>query len=138
MAKQNLRADHVGEHNTAYLKNRAKLFKAGGVCGICGKPIDMTIKDPTDPKAPVVDHIIPISKGGHPSDISNLQLAHRWCNRQKGDKFFTTLGGSSNTPPSSCGGLGSAIGVGAVNAVEDVGNNNLPLHCDWARFRAER
>lgn len=34
-----------------------------------------------------VDHIIPVSKGGHPTDLDNLQLAHRCCNRQKWDKL---------------------------------------------------
>lgn len=31
---------------------------------------------------------IPIAKGGHPSDINNLQLAHWTCNRQKSDKLI--------------------------------------------------
>jgi hypothetical protein len=28
-----------------------------------------------------------VAKGGHPSDISNMQLAHMCCNRQKSDKL---------------------------------------------------
>lgn len=116
MAKVNRRADHVGEHNTAYLKNRDRILKTQTVCGICGKPVDMSIKDPRDPLAPVVDHIIPISKGGHPSDINNLQLAHRWCNRQKADKLIDLRSRFSNTDA-------------------QTRNDNLPLHYDWANYQ---
>ena len=41
--------------------------------------------------SPVIDHIIPVAKGGHPSDISNLQLAHWCCNRQKSDKLYKNV-----------------------------------------------
>lgn len=57
------------------------------VCAICGRPVDKSLKNP-HPLAATVDHIIPIAKGGHPSDISNLQLAHRQCNRAKSDKII--------------------------------------------------
>ncbi|MBR1750834.1 MAG: HNH endonuclease, partial [Ruminococcus sp.] len=56
------------------------------VCGICGKPVDFTLKFP-HPLSRTVDHIIPVAKGGHPSDIANLQLAHLCCNRFKSDKL---------------------------------------------------
>lgn len=56
------------------------------VCGICGKPVDKSLPG-TDPMGPTIDHIIPIAKGGHPADLSNLQLAHRCCNRQKSDSL---------------------------------------------------
>lgn len=36
------------------------------------------------PKAPTIDHILPISKGGQ--DVhANIQLAHFECNWRKGD-----------------------------------------------------
>ena len=116
MAKK-VRADHQGQHNTQYLKNRAKLIKQGGVCGICGKPVDTSIKDQLDPLAPVIDHIIPLALGGHPSDIGNLQLAHRWCNRQKSDKLIDRAN----------------LFQGAEKQVK---NDDLPLHCDWANYKA--
>ena len=80
----NRRQDHVGEHRTAYEKNRKRILETQKVCGICGLPVDRSYKYP-HPLSATVDHIIPIAR--HPSDISNLQLAHRYCNRQKSDKL---------------------------------------------------
>ena len=57
------------------------------ICALCGRPVDMSLKAP-DPMSPTVDHIIPVNKGGHPSDINNLQLAHWICNRMKSDKLI--------------------------------------------------
>ena len=63
-------------------------------CGICGRPVDKTLgkvrqEDGTykwHPMSPVVDEIIPISKGGSPYDRDNCQLAHRICNAHKAAK----------------------------------------------------
>lgn len=47
-----------------------------GICGIC--------KEPCDRSAATMDHIKPIKlKGTHTWD--NVQLAHRACNRRKGN-----------------------------------------------------
>lgn len=56
------------------------------VCALCGKPINAELKTP-DPMSLEVDHIIPISRGGAPYDIDNLQLTHRRCNRLKSNKL---------------------------------------------------
>ena len=82
-----MRPDKKGAHRGAYEKNKRIIFKTQNTCGICGQPVDFSIKTP-HPMSAVVDHIIPVSKGGHPSDIENLQLAHWNCNRQKSDKLF--------------------------------------------------
>lgn len=58
----------------------------GSDCGICGYPVDMTIRrsDPDGLFCPSVDHIFPRALGGsHEPD--NLQLAHLWCNQVKSD-----------------------------------------------------
>lgn len=81
------RIDRRGEHKTQLKKNRQIILATQDICGICGAPVDKTLKAP-DPLSPTIDHIIPIAKGGHPSDLANLQLAHRWCNRQKSDRVF--------------------------------------------------
>lgn len=83
----NVRTDRLPGHRGAYEKNRKIILKTEHVCKICGKEVDLSLKYP-DPLAPCVDHIIPVNKGGHPSDINNLQLAHWICNRQKSDKLF--------------------------------------------------
>ena len=55
------------------------LWEHGNRCAICGKKIrcydDLTL-----------DHIIPIAKGGR-KEISNCQLAHKYCNSHKSDKM---------------------------------------------------
>lgn len=48
-------------------------------CALCRNPI-------TDLKEAELDHRVPLSKGGS-DDPSNLQLAHRACNRTKGAKM---------------------------------------------------
>ncbi len=86
MAKPNLRPDHNGTQRAQFNSNKKKIYATQKVCGICGKPVDFRIKFP-DSLSPCIDHIIPVSKGGHPSDISNMQLAHMTCNRLKSDKL---------------------------------------------------
>ena len=81
------RPDKDGTHRGAFEKNKKKIYATQTVCGICGKPVDFGLKYP-HPLSPCIDHIIPIAKGGHPSDINNLQLAHWTCNRQKSDKLI--------------------------------------------------
>ena len=82
-----MRPDRTGEHRTAFDKNRKYILATQNVCGICGQEIDLSYKSP-HPLSATVDHIIPVSKGGHPSDLSNLQAAHRMCNLLKKDKLF--------------------------------------------------
>jgi len=114
MAEQR-RADRTGQHRTAFEKNRRRIFASQTVCGICGKPVDFSLKYP-HPLSPCVDHIIPVARGGHPSDMSNLQLAHWTCNRQKSDNL---QGKTEN-----------------INANDDVLSNRiLPHSIDWRRYK---
>ena len=87
MAHVRNRPDKDGTHRAQFEKNKKRIYATQTVCGICGKPVDFTKKSP-HPLSPCIDHIIPIDKGGHPSDIDNLQLAHLTCNRAKSDKLF--------------------------------------------------
>jgi hypothetical protein len=80
------RPDRSGAHQQQFRANKKRIYATQTVCGICGRPVDFTLKYP-HPLSACIDHIIPIAKGGHPSDISNLQLAHWCCNRQKSDKL---------------------------------------------------
>ena len=78
------RADRIGPHRRVYDKNRKRVLASQDICGICGRPVDKSLKFP-DPMSAVIDHIIPVNKGGSPDDIDNLQLAHMCCNRAKSD-----------------------------------------------------
>lgn len=109
------RPDKDGAHRGAFEKNKKKIYATHTVCGICGKPVDFSLKYP-HPLAPCIDHIIPIARGGHPSDLDNLQLAHWTCNRQKSDKL---------------------IDRNIVNHEEDtISNRMLPQSIDWTKYRA--
>lgn len=107
-----MRTDRQGPHRAQFEKNKRRLLKSSNVCGICGRPIDMSLKAP-HPMSACIDHIIPVSKGGHPSDIDNLQLAHWTCNRQKADKLLK----ENVTVKSSV-----------------ISNRNLPWSCDWTSY----
>jgi hypothetical protein len=60
-------------------------------CQLCGGDLDMNAKQ-HHPKAPEIDHIIPLSRPGSPGHVlSNVQSAHRECNIRKGaDKRYLT------------------------------------------------
>ena len=80
------RPDRDGTHRLQFESNKKRIYATQKNCGICGKPVDFSYKFP-HPLSPCIDHIVPVSKGGHPSEIGNLQLAHMCCNRQKSDKL---------------------------------------------------
>lgn len=110
-AKPNLRPDHNGTQRAQFESNKRRIFATQEVCGICGQRVDFAVKWP-DPMSPCVDHIIPVAKGGHPSDIGNLQLAHMCCNRQKSDKLLPQTRPETAVP-------------------ETVDMHDLPCTFDW-------
>lgn len=63
----------------------AVIERYGGICQLCGKPVDRSDKANGHIKRlyPTVDHIIPLSKGGAHT-WANVQLAHMVCNSRKG------------------------------------------------------
>ena len=113
---QRLLHARIGRHHRlAFERNKKKIYATQTVCGICGKPVDFSYKFP-HPLSPCIDHIIPVAKGGHPSDLANLQLAHFWCNRQKSDKLFTPV--EQQTEPDADASMA------------------LPLSTDWTAYRS--
>lgn len=50
-------------------------------CGVCGLPVEPAASKPDLDRASL-DHIIPLSKGGHHT-YDNVQLAHLRCNVRK-------------------------------------------------------
>lgn len=81
-----------------YKLTAAQLAERDGTdCGICGEPVDMTLRRSESLRCASVDHILPRSRGGtHEPD--NLQLAHLICNHIKSDRQGYTLarGGDAN------------------------------------------
>lgn len=70
-------------------KLRAKMLKqarsAPIACHMCGHVLDADAPH-MDPRQPVVDHLVPLSKGGDPFATTNVALACRSCNARRGDK----------------------------------------------------
>lgn len=110
------RADRNGTHRGAFERNKKKVYATQSHCGICGKIVDMNLKYP-HPLSKCVDHIIPLAKGGHPSDLENLQLAHWTCNRQKSDKLIASKGTVDS------------------NKSEVLSNRLLPQSMDWTKYK---
>lgn len=114
-AKRN-RPDKDGAHRGAADRNKKKILLTQTVCGICGKPVDKELRYP-HPLSPCVDHIVPVAKGGHPSDLSNMQLAHWTCNRQKSDRLLRRHKKADED--------------------ETLSNRILPQSCDWSAYRPQ-
>ncbi len=74
-----------GSKRTA-LRNRVKTM--GLPCALCGKPIDYSLPA-GHPMSYELDEIVPVSKGGSPFDIDNVQPTHRCCNQAKGNSSRT-------------------------------------------------
>ena len=104
------RLDKKGPHRVAFERNKKRILKTKHTCGICGKDVDKSLAYP-HPLSPVIDHIIPLSKGGAVSSMDNLQLSHMACNRQKSDKLF-----ENQSEP------------------KVLGNRNLPKTLEWASY----
>lgn len=111
----NMGAARYGTHRGAFEKNKKRIFATQRVCGICGREVDFSERYPS-PLSPCIDHIIPIAKGGHPSDIDNLQLAHWTCNRQKSDKLVERK-------------------TFANDESEILSNRLLPQSMEWSSYR---
>lgn len=107
------RPDRTTAHRSVFEKNKRRILKTQEVCGICGKPVDKSLRFP-HPLSPCIDHIIPVDKGGHPSDLANLQLAHLCCNRAKSNKI---LGASEQAQEETV-----------------ISNRVLPQSLDWTHY----
>lgn len=88
--RQQHRPDREGAYRMQFETNKKIILATQEVCAICGQPVDKSLRSP-HPMSASVDHIIPIAKGGHPSALDNLQLAHRSCNRLKGTRVVPEI-----------------------------------------------
>ena len=71
-----------GTKRTA-LRNRVRAM--GLPCALCHKAIDYSLPA-GHPMSFELDEKIPVSRGGDPLDIDNVQPTHRCCNQAKGNR----------------------------------------------------
>lgn len=70
-------------NGNARRKLRARIRSLGLPCAICGRPIDYSLPA-GHPMSYELDEVVPVSRGGSPTDPRNVQPAHRICNERKG------------------------------------------------------
>lgn len=117
---RNERPDHQKGHRAEFERNRKRIIATQEICALCGQPVDKSLKYP-HPMCATVDHIIPVSKGGHPSALENLQLAHFTCNRMKWDRLQDELKEERQKA------------TGAAPSMK--GPRGLPLSIDWGALK---
>lgn len=78
-----------GRSDALRKKHRAIIAKAKPACHICGEPIDFELEYP-DPMCFVVDHLVPIAKGGADT-IDNKKAAHHACNSKKRARDYAPI-----------------------------------------------
>ena len=121
---RNNRPDHKPGFRQEYERNRKKILATQTICGICGKPVDRSLKYP-HPGSATIDHIIPLTRGGHPSALENLQLAHFRCNRLK---FNQITNGNDQEKVSN---------EGSVLSDPPPERFGLPWTIDWTAYRSD-
>ena len=75
----------VQRNTTIRDRHRKAIARTKPPCALCGDPIDYTLRYP-DPMSYVVDHIVPVIKGGADA-LENKAAAHAGCNWEKYDKL---------------------------------------------------
>lgn len=117
MAKRKTEVDKIrARDRKQYENNRKKILATQEVCALCGNIVDKNLPA-GHPWSAEIDHKIPVSRGGS-SDLENLQLTHRKCNRAKWDNYARA---------EKAGGAGS-------EQEEIIDNRNLPWSVDWLHF----
>lgn len=115
MAKKRNRPDMDGGFKSAYEKNRRLVIAEAEVCALCGLPLDKSLRFP-NPMSVTADHIVPISKGGHPAALENLQAVHLICNQVKGSR--TVIEKNKDIQKEA----------------QTISNRVLPLSVDWLNY----
>jgi 5-methylcytosine-specific restriction endonuclease McrA len=59
-------------------------LRDGDYCHICEVLMRFDKSERESAIDATVDHIQPVSNGGKQSSMSNMKLAHRWCNNRRG------------------------------------------------------
>ena len=87
---KNKRNRGAGRYIRTKSKRQKVYQKTNKRCAYCGREIYETVPD-NSPIKLTIDHIKPISQGGHKSDIGNLICACQECNCNKADSKLKTF-----------------------------------------------
>lgn len=68
----------------------ARVRAAGMPCHICGLPIAYSLPA-GHPLSYELDEIVPVSRGGSPTDPANVAPAHRCCNQWRGNRSMAKV-----------------------------------------------
>jgi 5-methylcytosine-specific restriction endonuclease McrA len=74
-----------GRAGRPWQRLRRQVIAESTHCHLCLEPLHPGLHW-RHPKATVVDHIVSLIEGGHPTDRANLAAAHRRCNHDKENK----------------------------------------------------
>lgn len=75
------------------------IAQSGGLCLLCAKPMRLDLPG-THPEGPTLEHLIPVSRGGHPYDPRNLSASHQRCNSARGNRLLSELRTTTDENPS--------------------------------------
>lgn len=90
--------DDGRKHRRRRAKLAARVFAEEDVCWLCGAPVDKSLRGvrvydprtgrhPLHPGSPVLDEVVPVSRGGDALDRDNIHLAHWFCNDYRGARM---------------------------------------------------
>ena len=68
----------------------ARVRAMGMPCHLCGLPIDYSLPA-GHPLSYELDEIVPVSRGGSPTDPANVAPAHRCCNQWRGNRSMARV-----------------------------------------------
>lgn len=91
-AMRELRQERIAAGKVEDVELEALIERDGGICHLCGTKVAPRKKFRRGEKRgdmstyPTVDHIIPLSRGGHHT-WENVKLAHLSCNSRKGGRL---------------------------------------------------
>ena len=67
-------------------KRRSIFYRDDNRCQYCGEKIGAKL-DPSNARLATVDHVIPVSRGGHRTSDMNMVAACQLCNHLKADRM---------------------------------------------------
>ena len=88
-----------GAHKNIGPMSMSVLRNSNWQCAACGADTPEALRGTANPRAPEVDHIIPLARGGK-HEFANLQCLCKACNLSKGTKLMSEwVPANDNRPP---------------------------------------